>query len=688
MIDRQRKRHGGSVGESMEALNSAMSPDGGVARQSMDYPSLGRYLLRYFVPLLILIWGTVAAVMWVEAEIPQPHSNILHITLSLGVGVSLLLLTLLFFYVHASRSKRHHLLIARNLSARLQAVMDTAPDAILTFDEAGRMDSFNAAALRIFAGSEQQFTRAELKDLIPEGYEELLALMRKNAHREGGSLLNIRREFNARRYSGDWFPLELSMSETQVDGRCLFIAIARDISQRKAVEEQIHRKVMYDDLTGLPNRILLRSKLESIISLSQRRAMHGALLFMDLDNFKNINDSMGHLAGDILLSRVGERLTRTLRSEDVISRLGGDEFVVVLPMLSEDINTASVLAREVAEKVRLSLNQPVMLEGHEYVTTPSIGIVLFPSEGMDADDLLKQADTAMYRAKSSGRNTIRFFHPSMQAEVNDRLQVGKELHLAVEQGQLELYLQPQVDARYGCVVGAEALIRWNHPVRGLLGPAAFIPHAEELGMITEIGEWTLREGFSILQRLLKELPCPGLECLAINVSPRHFRNPSFVSHLREMMLEYKVPLHRIELEITENLLMEDLEEAVVKMTAVREMGIRFAIDDFGTGFSSLSYLKRLPVGRLKIDRSFVSGVDGDPHNAAIVETILAMARIQQLSVTAEGVERWEECDWLQERDCNHIQGFLFSRPLRVDDFIGFCQTFGKEQAGLQELRNP
>jgi EAL domain-containing protein (putative c-di-GMP-specific phosphodiesterase class I) len=314
--------------------------------------------------------------------------------------------------------------------------------------------------------------------------------------------------------------------------------------------------------------------------------------------------------------------------------------------------------------------------------------VLFPSEGMDADDLLKQADTAMYRAKSSGRNTIRFFHPSMQAEVNDRLRIGKELHLAVEQGQLELYLQPQVDTEYGCVVGAEALIRWNHPVRGLLGPAAFIPHAEELGMISEIGEWTLREGFSILHRLLKELPCPGLECLAINISPRHFRSPSFVSHLRELMLEYQVPLHRIELEITENLLMEDLEEAVVKMAAVREMGIRFAIDDFGTGFSSLAYLKRLPMGRLKIDRSFISGVDGDKQNASIVETILAMARIQQLAVTAEGVERWEECDWLRERACNNIQGFLFSRPLKVDDFVGFCQTFGTESADWRKRQTP
>ncbi|MCU7933845.1 MAG: EAL domain-containing protein [Candidatus Thiodiazotropha sp. (ex Dulcina madagascariensis)] len=618
-----------------------------------------------------------------KEEIKQTRAVPHAIAYAVGTGVSLLLAVFSLLYARLSLIRQENLKSANNLGARLQAVMETAPDAILTFDANGRVESFNSATLRMFACSEAAFSRVRLEALLPDGYAELKGLMRKNFTRDDGTPLNIRREYTAQRFNQESFPLELTMTETHVQSQRLFIVIARDITDRRVAEEQFHRRVLYDDLTNLPNRVLLRTELATMISLSQRRNKYSAVLFMDLDNFKNINDSMGHMAGDTLLCRVAERLNRTLRKEDIVSRLGGDEFVVVLPLLAGDANQACAVARDVAEKIRQALNQPVVLDGHEYVTTTSIGIVLFPAEGMDADELLKQADTAMYRAKAAGRNTIRFFHPSMQAEVNDRLRVGKELRMAVEQGQLELYLQPQIDAQYECIVGAEALIRWHHPSRGLLAPSAFIPHAEELGLISEIGEWTLREGFRILKRMLKDLPCQGLECLAINISPRHFRSADFLSRLKALMGEFRVPVHRIELEITENLLLDDLEEAVDKMSAAKEMGIRFAIDDFGTGFSSLAYLKRLPVGRLKIDRSFIIGVDGDPHNAAIVETVLAMARIQQLAVTAEGVERAEERQWLMDRGCNHIQGYYYSHPLPIDDFVKFCQAFTADQTERQ-----
>ncbi|MCU7904413.1 MAG: EAL domain-containing protein [Candidatus Thiodiazotropha sp. (ex Epidulcina cf. delphinae)] len=608
-----------------------------------------------------------------------PHA----IVYTVGAGISLLLAVFSLLYARLSLIRRENLESANNLGARLQAVMDTAPDAILTFDTSGGVESFNSATLRMFVCSEEAFSQSRLETLLPDGHDELKILMKKSFSRVDGVPLSIRREYTAQRFNKESFPLELNMTKAHIDSQRLFIVIARDITDRRVAEEQFHRRVLYDDLTNLPNRVLLRTELETMISLSQRRNKHSALLFMDLDNFKNINDSMGHMAGDILLCRVAERLNRTLRKEDIVSRLGGDEFVVVLPMFAGDANQASATARDVAEKIRQALNQPVLLDGHEYVTTASIGIVLFPAEGMDADELLKQADTAMYRAKAAGRNTIRFFHPSMQAEVNDRLRIGKELRMAVGQGQLELYLQPQIDARYECIVGAEALIRWRHPTRGLLAPSAFIPYAEELGLISEIGEWTLREGFAILQQILKDPPCQGLECLAINISPRHFRSADFLSRLKALMGEFRIPVHRVELEITENLLLEDLEETVGKMNAAKKMGIRFAIDDFGTGFSSLAYLKRLPVGRLKIDRSFIVGVDVDPHNAAIVETILAMSRIQQLEVTAEGVERTKELEWLTDRGCNHIQGYYYSRPLKVDDFVRFCLDFTAEKISLQ-----
>ncbi|MCU7806305.1 MAG: EAL domain-containing protein [Candidatus Thiodiazotropha sp. (ex Semelilucina semeliformis)] len=642
----------------------------GHAFRKIQLPSKSRNGIKFGVDREIIF-------LWIipRLEVAQDMKSAQQVALIIGFGISLLLLFFLLFFVKVVQSNQRYQYDAIDLKARLKAVMDTASDAILSFDSDGLVNSYNMATLRMFACDARTFSMSRLQDLIPDGEDELDQLLQKQLSTPAGAVLNLRREFNAKRFNDEWFPLELSLTETIVNGRRQLFAIARDISDRKATEEQIHRKVLFDDLTNLPNRILLRTKLESLITLSQRRKTYGALLFMDLDNFKNINDSMGHLTGDILLCRVAERLTNSLRSEDVVSRLGGDEFVVVLPMLDEDQNQASVTARDVAEKLRQALNQPVLLDGHEYVITPSIGVVLLPSEGTNADDLLRQADTAMYRAKASGRNTIRFFHPSMQAEVNDRLRVGKELRQAIERGELELYLQPQVDVEFACIVGAEALIRWNHPVRGLLAPAAFISHAEELGLIGEIGEWTLREGFSILQRLLKERPCPGLESLAINISPRHFRSPLFLSRLKALMQEFNMPAHRIELEITENLLLEDVEEAVVKMDAVKALGVRFAIDDFGTGFSSLAYLKRLPVGRLKIDRSFITDVNTDTHNAAIVETILAMAKIQQLAVTAEGVEQIEEKTWLMDRGCSHIQGYLYSRPLTVDSFIQFCNEF-------------
>ena len=650
-------------------------------RSELD--GVDRWSIGILLLMLLLVWGGILLLFGYMDHTVQDDQRTWgeRLVYFLGGLSGLLLLFYAWLHNRAVRFRRECRQRAADLQSRLQAVMNTTPDGVLIFDHQGKIESCNATCLRIFAADEAAFRQGNLSDLIPSGYGELQSLMSKALSEPEKPPLNIRREFVARRFDRQAFPLELMLTETGISSQRLFVAVARDITERKAAQEQMHRKVLYDDLTNLPNRVLLRNELETMISLSQRRNMFSAALFMDLDNFKNINDSMGHMAGDTLLCRVAERLLQTLRNEDIVARLGGDEFVVVLPMLSADSNQASVTARDVAEKVRQALNQALVLDGHEYVITPSIGIVLFPAQGMDADEVLKQADTAMYRAKAAGRNTIRFFHPSMQAEVNDRLRVGKELRLAIEQGQLELYLQPQVDAMFECVVGAEALIRWNHPVRGLLGPSAFIPHAEELGYIHEIGEWTLREGFRILQRLLNDLPCLGLESLAINVSPRHFRSPDFLSRLKALMREYQVPLQRIEFEITENLLLEDMEEAVGKMAAIKEMGVRFAIDDFGTGFSSLAYLKRLPVGRLKIDRSFVLGVDGDAHNAAIVETILAMVRIMQLTVTAEGVERPEELAWLKKRGCSHIQGYYYSRPLPVEDFVHFCEDFS---AGIIE----
>lgn len=466
-----------------------------------------------------------------------------------------------------------------------------------------------------------------------------------------------------------------AIPERLPDGSVLWHGFISDISERKASEEHTHRLAYFDVLTGLPNRRMLIDRIAHAQASAQRNGQFGALMFLDLDNFKHINDARGHSVGDALLQQVAQRLAVMLRGEDTVARLGGDEFVVLISDLGTQAEVAARGAMAVAEKVRAELDRPHVIEGIRYSTTGSIGLTLFPRHGTEVDDLLREADTAMYRAKSSGRNRTAFFQAEMQAEVEERLAIEQDLKVALQQGQLEVHAQAQVDAS-GRTCGAELLLRWRHPVRGLVSPLAFIPVAEANGLIVPIGQWVLQQACLSLQAL----KAAGMaQPLSVNVSPRQFRADDFVQQVRQVLADTGAPANALVFEVTEGLLIDHVDETVARMAELVAMGIRFSIDDFGTGYSSMTYLQRLPLYELKIDKGFVHDVSSGTGNAAIVRAILSMASHLKLRVVAEGVETQAEADFLCAHGCQAMQGYHFARPAPLADWL---RTQGVPEAGL------
>ncbi|MFN7861770.1 MAG: EAL domain-containing protein [Curvibacter sp.] len=436
--------------------------------------------------------------------------------------------------------------------------------------------------------------------------------------------------------------------------------IGRDITLRKQAEDETQRLAFYDTLTGLPNRRLLMDRLTHALVTSARSRRYGALQFIDLDNFKDLNDTLGHDVGDELLEQVALRLVSCLREGDTAARFGGDEFVVMLEDLSDNNAEAVRQAELVGEKILARLNAPYELAGRQHSSSPSIGITLFRGGELSSDELLKRTDVAMYQAKAAGRNTLRFFDPKMQASVLARATIDTDLRQGLQQGQFLLHYQPLVDgARH--IVGYEALLRWRHPRRGLVSPGEFIPVAEQTGLILPIGLWVLRAACQQLVDWARQPATRQLD-LAINVSVRQFRQSGFVQEVLTVLDETGADPQRLKLELTESLLLGDVEDGIRKMSVLRERGVRFALDDFGTGYSSLSYLKRLPLDQIKVDQSFVRDLLTDPNDAAIVRTILALAQSLELQAVAEGVETEGQRRFLLDNGCNAFQGYLFGRP--------------------------
>lgn len=442
--------------------------------------------------------------------------------------------------------------------------------------------------------------------------------------------------------------------------------IGRNITERKEAEEKIERLAFYDVLTDLPNRRLLMDHLQHVVLASARTRSLGALLFIDLDNFKDLNDTRGHDVGDLLLQQVAQRLKASVRESDTVARLGGDEFVVLLEDLGTTMEEASLQAERVGKKILLQLNVPYHLEAVEHHSTPSVGITLIHEQRQSVDELLKQADLAMYEAKAAGRNTLRFFDPAMQALVAQRTELEADLRLGLQRGELVLYYQPVVDAARD-VVGAEALLRWKHPQRGMVSPLDFVPLAERTGLIIPVGEWVLQTACRQLAEWALQ-PARAQLTIAVNVSARQFRHPEFVLQVQNALLHNGADPRLLKLELTESLLLTDSQEAIMKMSALRSLGVRFALDDFGTGYSSLSYLKMLPLQQLKIDQSFVRDVLTDANDAAIASTVLALGRSLGFDVVAEGVETEGQLYFLLGQGCTLFQGYLFGRPVPIGDF--------------------
>jgi diguanylate cyclase (GGDEF)-like protein len=433
--------------------------------------------------------------------------------------------------------------------------------------------------------------------------------------------------------------------------------------ERTKTEAKVRQLAFYDSLTELANRRLLQESLQHEIEVARRRNDYGCLLYFDLDNFKTLNDSLGHHVGDELLVQLARRLKSVIRKEDMASRLGGDEFVVMLSGQYSDREQAIEQALLVGNKIQEVIGQPYHLHNYEHVISSSMGITLFPENNHSASDVLKQADTAMYRAKDEGRNRICFYNPAMQEQADRRLTLEAEIRTAINEQQFEMYYQPQVNAE-GSVVGCESLIRWNHPEKGVISPAEFIPVCEQTGMILELGQWILADACAISKKL-------ELDHIAVNISAVQFRHPDFVEHVKRIIEDACISPEMMMLELTESIVIENIDDTVQKMNALKEMGIRMSIDDFGTGYSSLAYLKRLPLDQLKINNDFVQDVTTDVNDAVIVETIISMARHLGLHVVAEGVENEEQMMFLMNNGCELYQGYYFSRPIPQDAFLSY-----------------
>lgn len=450
-----------------------------------------------------------------------------------------------------------------------------------------------------------------------------------------------------------------------------YVGVLSEITKNKEAEAEIHRLAYYDALTGLPNRRLLLDRLSQAVIGTTRSGQYGAVLFLDLDFFKTLNDTRGHDAGDILLREVAQRLRHCVRGVDTVSRLGGDEFLLLLEDLGTDAATASMQARHIGEKVREVLGAPYEIQGRKAIISASIGASLFRDDETTVEDLLKHADLALYKAKDLGRNTLQFFDPALQAVLDERVALETDLRSAIDANELFLAFQPQLDVT-GKLVSAEALLRWYHPERGMVSPKDFIPMAEKFGQIIAIGNWVLTRACLQLNAWAKDPLKRDLK-LAVNVSQSQFRRQEFVSEVQLVLNETGANPQLLKIELTESMLIEDVNSAMAKMQELNNMGIGISIDDFGTGYSSLSYLMRLPIEQLKIDQSFVTNLPQDARDAVVTKTIIDMARNLSLNVIAEGVESKEQLEFLKELGCHAFQGFLFSQALPADEFDDFVK---------------
>jgi diguanylate cyclase (GGDEF)-like protein/PAS domain S-box-containing protein len=569
----------------------------------------------------------------------------------------------------------------------LQRMMDAITEGMYGVDVEGNCTFVNAAFLKILGfDSEQEVLGRHVHTLIHHSHADGKPYPASDCIMYQAFRLNQPSNTDKEvfwRKDGVAVPVEYWSHPIIKEGRTIgAVATFLDISERKEKEHHIHQLAFYDALTHLPNRRLLMERALQALAVSARNGRYGALMLLDLDNFKKLNDTKGHDVGDMLLREVARRLQGAMREGDTVARLGGDEFIVILDGLSTIQQEAATHAEVVAEKIRAALSERYILAEHTHQTSPSIGVMMFKGYAENVDDLFKYADIAMYQAKQAGRNTIRFYDPAMQAAINARIELEAELDAAIQGQQLRLYYQIQVDAQQR-PLGAEVLMRWEHPQRGLVSPAQFIPLAEETGQIVAMGLWALR----VACQQLKAWQRDRLTCdltLAVNVSAKQFRSKDFVDQVRRVLVDTGARPSHLKLELTESTVLENVEDTIAKMRELKLLGISFSMDDFGTGYSSLQYLKRLPLDQIKIDQSFVRDITTDPNDAAIVQTIIAMTEALGLNVIAEGVETKEQQEFLDLRGCHAFQGYLFGKPMPIDQFeklLGRASILDEQRQG-------
>lgn len=548
---------------------------------------------------------------------------------------------------------------------QLDAMIQSSPLAIYARDRKSIVTSWNPAAERMFGWSADEIIGRRMPSVPPDRIHEFNDLLRRVL--SGETLMQT--ELVRQRRDGKTIYLDMTLAPMRDSAGCItgYLTIAADVTEQKKAEQQVEFLAYHDALTGLPNRMLLQDRCNQATAHAERTGTHVALMFLDLDNFKQINDTLGHACGDLLLKEVTARLKDCVRDTDTISRQGGDEFVVVLRDLPD-----SQAAVPVLDKIMVQMQKPVRIEGSELTTSVSIGVALFPDDGRTFDTLLKKADMAMYRAKEVGRNTYHFFNEEMSTQASEHLALRSGLRRALDNGELELHYQPQVQLGTGRVIGAEALLRWNAPGEGMIMPGRFIAIAEESGLIVPIGEWVIMEAC----RQASAWRAAGLPdiCVAINLSAVQFRRGNVEQTVLRALEATGLPPDCLELELTESIMLQNVEQVLATVRRLKLLGVKLSIDDFGTGYSSLSYLKRFEVDKLKIDQSFIRDLASDPDDAAIVRAVIQMAHSLNLKTIAEGVETDDIRHMLRVFQCDEAQGYLFARPMPAAEFTRFLSS--------------
>jgi diguanylate cyclase (GGDEF)-like protein/PAS domain S-box-containing protein len=562
----------------------------------------------------------------------------------------------------------HDLSESQESVAKYRGLLEAAPDAMVVVNQRGEIVLLNVQAENQFGYSRDELVGQKVQSIVPEGFaERLIADGARSAADALAQQIGTGIELSGRRKDGSEFPIEIMLSPLKSAEGTLVTTAIRDISVRKNAEAQITHSAQHDSLTGLPNRVLLNDRIGQAIASAARYSRQIAVLCLDLDGFKHLNNSLGRSIGDRLLQSVAKRLQGCVRTSDTVSRLGGDEFVVLLSE-AEQWEDAAFIAGRMLESVA----QAYSIDGHDLHVTASIGVSLFSEDGPDAETLIKNADNAMYQAKQNGHQSYQFFKPEMNVRAVERQSLEEGLRRALERQEFLLHYQPKISLRTGAITGAEALIRWRHPTRGLVSPAEFIPVAEECGLIGPIGDWVLHEA-STQARAWVHAGLP-VATMAVNVSAMQLRDGNFLEGVFAVLKDTGLDGRSLDLELTESVLMNHAESTASILRALREAGIRVTIDDFGTGYSSLSYLRRFPIDAIKIDQSFVSQIAGAGDDEAIVTAVIGMARSLKLRVIAEGVETQEELVFLRTHRCDEAQGYYFSRPVVPEEFAKLLET--------------